>query len=408
VALRSFHYRARTLTGELVRGTMDAPDAHNVLELLRGRALFVTAVDAQSDFAERVGRALRLGGVSRPALYAFFRSFATLVRAGVSIQRALTVTIERAGDARLGEALRSVLADVEHGAALSSALARRPRDFPPLYVAMIAAGETGGILDDVLDRLALLLEREAALQRKVQAALAYPIIVLLAATGLTIFLIVGIVPMFAQLFESFHAELPFSTQLLMRLAAVLSAPLFWPLVAGAALLSTVGVYRLGRSARGALFLDAARLGIPIAGPLMRKAICARMIRMLATLLRSGVELTAAIDTIVPVAGSARYARAFADINAALRNGAALADPLIESRLFDPMFAALVRVGEETGQLDDMLLKVAEYFENDVEAAIATLGTAIEPVLILALGGVVGFIVLSIFLPLYSLIGNLSK
>jgi type IV pilus assembly protein PilC len=408
ISTRTFHYSARTQEGELVRGSMQAPDAGSVLDLLRSRALFVTAVDAESQVAERLGRVLRVGGVTRAGLLTFFRSFATLVRAGVSIQRALTVAIERADDPRLREALRSVLADVERGSALSEALGRRPRDFPPLYVAMIGAGEAGGILDDVLDRLALLLEREAALRKKIQAALAYPLVVIVAAGGLLVFLIARVVPMFAGLFESFHVELPLATQLLLRLGELLSAPLPWLVTAAVLPLTALIAYRAARNPAGALFLDAIRLRLPIVGPLLRKAISARVVRMLATLLRSGIELVAAIDAIIPVTGSPCYTQAFERVNAALREGRPLAHSLAASQLFDPMFVALVSVGEETGLLDEMLLKLAEYFETDVEGAIATLGAVIEPALVIVLGGVVGFIVFSIFLPLYSLIGSVSQ
>lgn len=408
MSTRTFHYSARTPSGELVRGSMTAADARSVLERLRSRALFVTAVDAESDIGDRLRRLARLGGIAHTELLAFFRSFATLVRAGISIQRSLSVTIERATDSRLREALRSVLADVEHGSPLSAAMARRPRDFPPLYVAMIGAGEAGGILDDVLDRLALLLEREAALRKKVQAALVYPLVVIIAATLLTIFLIAKVVPMFAQLFASFHVELPPATQLLVRLGELLSAPLPW-LLAGAGLpIVALLAYRLARTTAGGLLLDRVRLRLPIVGPLLQKAICARVVRMLATLLRSGIELVSAIDAVIPVTGSPCYARAFQQVNLALRQGEPLARPLANSRLFDPMLLALVRVGEETGLLDEMLLKLAEYFESDVEAALATLGAVIEPALVILLGGVVGFIVFSIFLPLYSLIGSVSQ
>jgi len=407
MAMATFRYTARTGEGEIVRGSMQAADVGSVLDLLRSRALFVTAVDRESDAADRLRRALRVGGVSHTGLLAFFRSFVTLIRAGVSIQRSLTVTIERATDARLLEALRSVLADVEHGSPLSDAMSRRPRDFPPLYVAMIRAGEAGGILDDVLDRLAILLEREAALRKKVQTALAYPVIVLIAATALVVFLIAKIVPMFAQMFDSFHVELPFATQLLVHLGEILAAPLPWLLIGLALPLGALALYRFSLSPSGALFIDDLRLHAPIVGPLVHKAITARVARMLATLLRSGIDLVSAIDAIVSVTGSPRYARAFERVNVALREGEPLARPLSESRLFDPMFLALVRVGEETGLLDEMLLKIAEYFESDVEAAIATLGAVLEPALIVLLGTVVGFIVFSIFLPLYSLIGDLA-
>jgi type IV pilus assembly protein PilC len=405
---RMFRYTARTLDGELVRGSMQAGDVRNVLDLLRSRALFVTAVGTENELADRIGRALRIGGVPHTDLRAFFRSFATLIRAGVSLQRALTVTIERAPDARLAEALRSVLADVEHGTPLSEAMSRRPADFPPLYVAMIRAGEAGGILDDVLDRLAVLLERESALRKKIQTALAYPSIVMLAATSLMLFLIVKIVPMFAQLFDSFHVELPLATQLLLHLGEWLAAPLPW-VAAGVALpLLALVAFRAAQSPAGALLVDGARLRLPVVGPLLNKAIAARVVRMLATLLRSGIDLVSALDAIVPVADSPCYARELGRLASALREGEPLAAGLARCDLFDPMFFALASVGEETGLLDEMLLKLAEYFETDVEAAIATLAALIEPALIVVLGGMVAFLVFSIFVPLYSLIGQVAQ
>ncbi len=407
IAARTFYYTARTLDGGIVRGSMQAADAGAVLALLRSRALIVTAIAADTDVGGRLHRALRPGRIARTALLTFFRSFATLFRAGVPVARALGVAIERATDTRLLEALRSVLADVEHGSPLSDALGRRPRDFPPLYVAMIRAGETGGILDDVLDRLALLLERESALRKKLQTALAYPLVVIVAAIGLVLFLIADIVPMFAQMFDSFHVELPLGTRLLLSLGRALAGPLPWIIIVGSLGMTVSAAYRLIRLDAGAVLADRLRLGLPIVGPLVHKAITARVARMLGTLLRSGVELVAAIDAVAAVAGSPIYARAFERVTSALRDGRPLTGPLAESGLFDPLFVALVRTGEETGLLDDMLLKLAEYYEADVDAAIATLGAVIEPALIVVLGGVVGFIVFSIFLPLYSLIGNVA-
>jgi len=405
---RMFYYTARTLEGELVRGSMQAGESRNVLDLLRSRALFVTSVDSESELVGRINRALRMGGVSQAALRGFFRSFATLLRAGVSIQQALSVTIEHGADAPLAEALRSIQADVEHGTPLSDAMGRRPRDFPPLYVAMIRAGEAGGILDDVIDRLAVLLERESALRKKVQTALAYPAIVMFAATALMIFMIVKVVPMFAQLFDSFHVELPLATQLLVELGQWLAAPLPWVITGITLLLLALATLRASRSSAGAFVIDAARLRLPVFGPLLNKAIAARVVRMLATLLRSGIDLVSALDAVIPVAGSPRYARALVRLATTLREGESLANGLAGCDVFDPMFFALARVGEETGLLDEMLLKLAEYFESDVEAAIATLAAVIEPALIIVLGGVVAFIVFSLFIPLYSLIGQVAQ
>jgi len=408
VSAALYRYAARTAAGELVRGTMEAPSADAVLASLRTRALFVTAVDREPAAMRALGRPLRLGRPSRRALLAFFRSFSTLIRAGVPMRRALDVAIERTSDAALRESLRAVLADVEHGSSLGDAMARRPRGFAPLYVAMVRAGEAGGILDDVLERLATFLERDADLRKKLRSALAYPAVVVVAALGLALFLVARIVPMFGQMFEAFHAELPPTTRALLALGGALQQPAMW--IAGALVLVAVAgaLAAAARTPRGALALDRARLSVPVIGPMLHKAITARTARMLATLLRSGIELVTAIAVVRPVAGSAAYAAALARVDLALRAGEPLTAPLEAAKLFDPLAIALVRVGEETGLVDEMLLKVAAYFESDVEAAIATLGAVLEPALIAGLGCVVGFIVFSVFIPLYALIQEVSK
>ena len=257
-----YRYTARDAAGELVRGSMEAPSVEAVLASLRTRALFVTAVDRETLLARTVGRSLHLGAPSRRALLAFFRSFSTLIRAGVPMRRALEVTIERAADGVLRESLRSLLADVEHGTALSAAMARRPRAFAPLYVAMVRAGEAGGILDDVLERLASFLERDADLRKKVRAALAYPAVVVTAATGLVLFLVARIVPMFAQMFDAFHAELPPTTRLLLAAGDALQQPAAWFGTAAAIALAAASIAAAARTQRGALALDHKRLRLP--------------------------------------------------------------------------------------------------------------------------------------------------
>jgi type IV pilus assembly protein PilC len=408
VSAETYRYAARTIAGEPVRGSMEAPDADAVLASLRTRALFVTHVERESGLVRALSRRIPLGTPKRRALLAFFRSFATLIRAGVPMRRALEVAIERAGDNVLRESLRSVLADIEQGGTLGDAMAKRPRSFPPLYVAMVRAGEAGGILDDVLERLAAFLEREAELRKKVRSALAYPAVVLSAALGLVLFLVARIVPMFAQMFEAFHVELPLSTRLLLGLGAALQQPLSWVSAAAGASAMAACSLALLRSPRGALALDRLRLRIPVVGPLLSKSITARIARMLATLLRAGIELVGALEVVRPVAGSPAYAQALRRVDAALRAGDPLTTPLEASALFDPLAVAMIRIGEESGQVDEMLLKVAAYFESDVESAIATLGSVVEPLLIGVLGVVVGFIVFSVFIPLYSLIGSVSQ
>jgi type IV pilus assembly protein PilC len=401
-----YRYVARNAAGERVRGSLVAGDRAAAVAGLQGRALFVTSVEREHAWNARLR--LRVGAPPARARIAFFRSFSTLIRAGVAMRRALGVTIERTTHDGLRDALREVLAEIERGDALSTALARRPRAFPALIVAMIAAGEAGGILDDVLERIATLLERDGELRKNVFAALAYPATVLVASLALVVFLIARIVPMFDDLFASFHVPLPLSTRVLLWIGARFAEPLPWIVAALAGGALAIGVAWAARTRAGAFAFDRLRLAVPVVGTLLRLTIHARFARMLGTLVRSGVELTRALAVVAPVTGSPVHRAALDRVAVALREGESLAAPLAAARVFDPMLVTLVGVGEETGMLDAMLETAAGYFESDVAAAVATLGSAIEPALIVILGAVVGAIVSAVYVPLYSLIGSLAK
>jgi len=403
-----YRYRAVSPTGELVAGSMQARDRETVAAALRSRALSITAIRLETRTRRTMASMFSLGRPRRQALLAFFRSFATLLRAGVAMRRALTVTIERSTDVSLQEALRSVLAEVERGVSLSDALSTRPRLFPALHVAMIRAGERGGVLDEVIERVAVLLERDTALVKKLRTALAYPAIVLTTALGLVVFLVARIVPMFAAMFANFNVPIPVPTRVLLALSGVLQSPILWLAVVGATVAAGLAIAQLSRVARGRELLDQLRFRVPLAGALARKATLARIARMLGTLSRSGVDLLAAIEAVAPVAASPIYHRLLVGSSTRLRAGEPLSAPLGESPDVDPLLLALIRVGEETGALDDMLLKAADYFESDVESALAIMSATIEPALVIVLGILVGSIVFSIFLPLYSLIGSLAK
>ena len=402
-----YRYTARTAGGDVVRGWLNAADVDGAVAGLRARALFVTAVEPKRSQPFQL-RWPRGGAGSGRARVAFFRSFATLVRAGVPMRRGLTVTIERCENAAFSSALHEVLADIERGDPLSVAFARRARAFSPLIVAMVAAGEAGGILDDVLDRIAVFLERDHALRKSVVAALAYPATVLCASLALVTFLIVRVIPMFSTLFESFHVPLPLSTRVLMALGDVASQPSALAVAVTITVLVGLASLVVARTRSGRFAFDRLRLNVPFVGTLLRKTIVARFARMLGTLVHSGIELSAALDVVLPVTGSPVHTEALGRVAIALREGEPLTPPLTAAGLFDPMLIALIGVGEETGMLDIMLPKAAEYFEADVEAAIATLAAVIEPALIAVLGVIVGLIVYSVFIPLYSLIGSVSQ
>ncbi len=402
-----YSYTARNAQGRFVAGSMHAESADHALAHLRTRSLFVTSL-APSGAAKATAVALvTLFPVNASARLAFFRSLATLLSAGVTLRRALEVSIEECADRRLAEALRSVASDIESGTALSSAMSRRPREFPHLFVAMIRAGELGGVLDEVLERLATMLELDRAMRKRLSAALAYPAVVACCAIALVLLLVANIVPAFAGLFAEMHVSLPLTTRLLIAVGTTLTSPL-----ADVAILATiaaaVAAIRTARSQpRLAPWFDAVLLRIPVAGTILRKSIIARVSRTLGTLLRSGVPILDALNSCEDVVGNALYGRAVASVGAALREGHPMTAPLDKSGLFEPIALQLVRVGEETGTLDAMLLRIAEYFEVDVETSIAALGSIVEPMLILILGSVVGTIVASVLIPLYSIIGSIK-
>jgi type IV pilus assembly protein PilC len=402
----TFFYRARTPEGSLVTGSIVAERTEEVIAHLRTRALFVTAVAEANSLAGSIERVRTIRSISPPPLVVFFRSFATLVRAGVSVARSLSVAITQCSDNRLREALRAVLAEIENGRSVSAAMRQHPREFAPLYVAMVEAGEAGGLLDEVLDHVAAMLEKDRVLRSRVGASLAYPAIVLSCAVGLVFFLLSTLVPEFGRMFAQMNVPLPMSTRMLIAVGELLHQPLF----AGSAIAlaaSAVGLTLLAyNNPATAATLDCLRLRLPLLGAVHRKAVIARLTRTLGSLLHSGVDVLRSIEVVIPVAGNRAYAEALQELHGALRDGDSMADQLEKSNLFEPMVLQMVRVGEETGSLDAMLLKTAEYYEADVESSLATLSTTLEPLLILVVGSVVGFIVFSVFVPMYSLISQI--
>jgi type IV pilus assembly protein PilC len=399
-----FAYTARNNEGRFVVGSLQADNREQALAHLRMRTLFVTSLSAGDGTP---GAIVTAWPVSARARTAFFRSFATLIRAGVPIRRSLDVVIDSCRDGRLREALRSVSSDIESGSELSSAMARRPREFHSLHVALIRAGELGGALDEILERLAALLERHLAVHKRVRSALAYPLIVACAALALVLFLVGSTVPAFASIFVEMHITLPWSTRALIVAGNALKNPAVW-IALGAMPFATSGLYRAVRRVEStAVRIDQLALAAPMIGVILRKSVIARFARTLGTLLRSGVPLLSALDAAQDVVENAVYTRFARDLVAALREGTPIAEALERSALFEGLVLQLVRVGEETGTLDAMLLRIAEYYELDVETAVTTLGSVVEPVLIIGLGALIAFIVASILVPLYSMIGSIK-
>jgi type IV pilus assembly protein PilC len=401
VSTEVFRYTARSHAGESVAGALRAESRTAAAIDLQRRSLFVTSLSRSEGRGIRVDMLL---GNRRSALLAFFRAFSVLISAGVPLRRALSVTVTHCNDRRLREALRAVVADVEYGSSLSAAFARRPRDFSALHAAMVGAGEAGGVLDDVLERVADVLEHEHTVRKKIQAALVYPAIVAAAASMLILFLMVHVLPMFASLFARFAVPLPWPTRVLLGLATNLGSLRALPVVI-AGIVVVVALTRVKPVQLEAL--DRIRLHVPLVGILFRDSIVARLTRMLGVLLRSGVSVLAAIDVVAPVSGSRSYESRLRRVGDALRRGAGVHVAFQHDFECDPLTLALIGVGEESGSLDTMLLAAANYLDIEVETTIAMLASILEPALIGVVGVIVGFIVFSIFLPLYGLIGSIT-
>ena len=400
-----FNYTIRDANGQTRSGKVEAPNAEELRKRLQSEGLQVLEV-TEDRKAPRVP-AGGYGRVKLSDLAIFSRQFSTMLDAGVSLIRCLDVLQAQTNNARLRKILMDLSARVESGESLSRSMARHPKAFSQLIIGLIRAGEVGGVLEESLQRIAGFLEKDVELRRKIRSALTYPVIVLLAAIGIVIFLVSWLVPQFAQLFRELGIQnLPAPTQFLVDLSALFTQRWYVVIIAVVAILIA---YKLFVSTRvGRRVADRVKLRVPVFGPLHHKIVMARFSRTMGTLLASGVPILQAMETVAGVVGNSVVSDAVIESRARIREGEKIADPLQRSKMFPPMVVHMVSVGEESGSLDHMLNKIADFYENEVEMTIASLTAAIEPVMIVLLGIIVLFIVISMFLPMIEVISNLSQ
>ncbi len=405
----SFAYQAKDASGKTVNGVIEAENERVLRTKLREMNYYVTGITQKgggvlnSDLSAILGR---FKGVGEQALVVFSRQFATMINAGLAMVRCLDVLSVQTEDAQLKPILIAIRRDVEGGATLANALGKYPRTFTPLFVNMVRAGELGGILDDVLNRLAGFLEKDFNLKKKVKSAMTYPIVILVMAVLIVLFLVTFILPTFVQMFQSMQMKLPLPTQILISFTIGVRNPVVDVIALTVLIVGGILFNRYVSTPVGRRQFDAFKLKLPVFGMLIRKVAISRFCRTLGTLLQSGVPIMQALEIVGKASGNEVVAETVAKVRDSVREGESIAVPLQLSGLFPPLVTQMVSVGEETGNLDGMLAKIADFYDTEVDYMLAALTQLLEPLMILGMGFVVGFIVISIFLPLYQIIGNI--
>ena len=392
-----FAYKAKDNNGKLTEGMVEAPDEKAAIARLRGQRLSVTEIKAGG----KSGKQGKKGGkIDNKDVVIFSRQLSTLVSSGVPIVQGLTILSEQAEAPNFKLVLGALRTDIEAGLSIADAMKKHPNAFTELYVAMIRAGEVGGILDTILERLSAYLEANEALKAKVKAALMYPIVVFSAAGLITIFLIVFVIPIFKDIFAGFGAELPFITQMLINISDFMRSKILYmlPIFFGGGW----AFKRWLKTEKGQWKFDEISLKLPVFGILLKKVAIAKFSRTLGTLIKSGVPILQGLETVAKTAGNKVIEAAIDNSQKSIKEGGRISDPLKKANIFPPMVIQMISVGEETGGLDNMLTKIADFYDQEVDTAVKGLTSMLEPLIMIFLGIVIGTIVIAMFMPMFSL------
>ena len=399
--MAEFAYDAINAQGLLTTGTISAPDVSSAREQLQARGLLPSSLKERAAAGEESFGSM-FKKVKPKSLQVFARQLATMIEAGVSVVAALVTLEEQTDDKYLKEVVGEVRADVESGMIFSRALARHPKVFNRLFVAMVAAGESSGTLDTVLDRVATQIEKETKLKRRVKSAMVYPTVVLTFATLVLIFMLMFIVPVFQKVFDELNGQLPTPTRIIIGLSHALRG--YWFIIFPVIGLIVYTLRRLKNTPEGTKRWDQFKLRVPMKiGDVVQKVALARISRTLATLVAAGVDIISALDIAAGTAGNWVLETALQRTSERVHEGVPISIPLAEDPIFPPMVGQMVKIGEETGELDKMLSKIADFYEDEVDASIASLTSIIEPLLMICVGAMVGTIVISMYLPMFKLL-----
>src|SRR5207302_1564033 len=399
--MAAFNYTAINAQGLESSGEINAPDSTAAREQLRIRGLLASQLEELPASGEDGVRTV-FKAIKPKSLQIFSRQFATMIEAGLNVVSALVILQEQTDDKYLAAIIRGLRADVEGGLLLSHAMARHPKVFSRLYISMVEAGEAAGILDTVLDRVAFQIEKATQIQRRVKGAMIYPTMVLIFATLVLTGMLLFLVPIFVKIFGQLGGKLPTLTQYVVDMSNILKDDWFiiFPVLIG----SIFGFFRWKKSERGRKQWDRFKLKLPLKiGDVVLKVTMARFSRTLSTLVASGVDIIKALEITGQTAGNWVIESALGDVRQRVHEGVPIAQPLIENPIFPPMVSQMVKIGEETGELEKMLGKIADFYEDEVDASIQSLTSIVEPIMMILVGLMVGVIIIAMYLPMFKML-----
>ncbi len=403
-----FYYRALDASGAVVKGTLEADNRNLVIESLLRQDY--TIVDIKEDRDREAAKKASLNitlfeSVKINDLSLFTRQLSTMVGAGLPIVRSFEILEEQTRNPMLRRAVGDIRTNLEGGLALNECMAQHPKIFSPMYVSMVKAGETGGALDTILSRLADTLERDREINSKVKSASIYPIMVLCVALLVVIFILTFVMPVFVEQFASSGAELPAFTAFFMSVSYFIRDSGLWLLIV--IILLVAGLKWVGTKPGGRLFFDRLYLNMPIVGKAVNRVAVSRFTRILGTLIRSGVPILEALEVLRGVVGNRVISDAIGEARESIREGQSIAAPLAATGVFEPMVTQMIAVGEETGTLDDMLERMAVFYDNEVTFAIDALLKSLEPIMIIFVAGIIGAIIVAIYMPVFNIISTIG-
>ncbi len=402
-----FTYEGKTRTGEVKKGTIDAPSRAAVTAQLRKQNITPTTIkESKKGGGGGLERSMSLNlalfqpSVNQKDVVVFARQFATMIDAGLPLVQCLEILASQQDNPTFKKVLFEVKADVEGGSTFAEALSKHPKIFDELFVSLIEAGEIGGILDTILNRLAIFLEKSIKLKRQIKGALIYPSAIITVAAIVTIVILIFVIPTFQKMFEGFDAALPLPTQIVIAVSTFVQNYIALIIVGLIAL--GFGLRQLYQTENGRKVMDAMALKAPLVGPIIRKSAVARFTRTLGTMVSSGVPILEALTITAKTSGNRTIETAILQTRSSISEGKTIAEPLAESKAFPPMVVQMIAVGEATGSMDTMLQKIADFYEDEVDTAVKGLTSLLEPALMLFLGITVGGLIVSMYLPIFKL------